>query len=542
MLLNILSGLTFLLCASWSLAASPDYNDDLALELDAYVSRHINQTRHDHIDLVALQKFYATRNYRAAWTDSNEQLARLKIALSFIATAEKEGLDSRDYHLDQLGKLFANHAPSTRLELEFQTTLSMMQFTNDLYRGRFNAAELDPDWHIPQPSFDAVEFLLSALDTDDLQHSLMRLTPSLPSYHLLKQALAKFRDLAARNVSWQHIPNTPLLRPGESHSVIPLIRARINQAYVTHAKTEYNLPAIEENTNSMLYDPELVSAIKTFQLQHGLIADGIIGDNTLKALNKTPAEKIRQLRINMERMRWLPRELGNRYLLVNIAGFQLAAVEHDQYILDMRIIVGRHYRSTPSFSSRITHLIINPYWNVPASIARKDLLPKQQKNPDYFTTQNIKVFTSYAYNSDPLNPDNIDWQTIKNGFPYILRQEPGIHNALGAIKFMMPNPFSIYLHDTPYKNLFNKDIRTFSSGCIRLEKPLQLAEFALQKQISPEALKAQIDTGETKQINLPEPLPTYIVYLTAWIDSEHTIHYSPDTYQRDRRAFDFVHW
>ncbi|HNP25624.1 MAG TPA: L,D-transpeptidase family protein, partial [Nitrosomonas sp.] len=442
----------------------------------------------------------------------------------------------------QLLQLSTEHSSLSRYELEFRATLALLQYAHDLYRGRFIASEIDPDWHIPQPDFDTVSFLLKTAESKNLLQSLESLAPNIPSYQLLKTALAKYRELAARQVSWQQIPNVSVLRPGDSHPVIPFVRARITQAYETHGKIEYLLVASEESENSNLYDINLAHAIKAFQLQHGLNADGIIGQNTLNALNKTPLEKIQQLRINMERLRWLPRDLGDRYLIVNIPGFQLIAVENNQYILEMRIIVGRNYRSTPSFHSRITHMIVNPFWNIPASIARKDLLPKQQKDPDYFNSQNIKVYPDYSYSTAPIDPDTIDWQGIRSGFPYALRQDPGMQNALGSIKFMLPNRFSIYLHDTPSKALFNREIRTFSSGCIRLEKPLLLAEFALHEQTSAERINEQISTGRTIQINLPEPLPTYIVYLTAWVDNQNTIHYSPDTYGRDQRALKFAHW
>lgn len=540
LLLNFLVGLTFILSSSLTNAYSSN-TETLRTELDKFVSQNSVGNVARNAGLTALQQFYAARNYQPAWTHTKSQQSRLETALSFLATAEDEGLDSHDYQIQRLSQLATNPSYS-QYELEFLTTLSLMQFSNDLYRGRFNANEVDPDWHIPQPHFDAVSFISKAIDSDNLQHYLDNLTPRIPGYQLLKEALAKYRDFAARQISWQHIPTIQLLRPGDSHPVIPLIRTRIAQAYDTHSKIEYNLASSEENENSNRYDPGLVNAIKAFQLQHGLNADGIIGKNTLSALNKTPLEKVKQLRINMERLRWLPRDLGNRYLLVNIAGFQLAAIEDDHYILDMRIIVGRNYRSTPSFHSHITHMIINPYWNVPASIARKDLLPKQQKDPDYFTNLNIKVYSSYAYHSDPIDPDTIDWQAIRGSFPYTLRQDPGYQNALGTIKFMLPNRFSIYLHDTPSKELFDKDIRTFSSGCIRLEKPLQLAEFALYDRISVKALKEQISFGKTMQINLPDPLSTYIVYLTAWVDRQNNIHYSPDTYERDKHALKLTHW
>lgn len=539
-ILNFLISLVIILSSSLTNAYSPN-TETLRPVLDRFVSQNLAEDITHNAGLKALQQFYASRNYQPAWTHTNLQQSQLETVLSFLATAEDEGLDSHDYQLQRLNLLATNPLHS-QYELEFLTTLSLLQFTHDLYRGRFTANKIDPDWHISQPQFDAVSFLSKAIDSNDLQHYLDNLTPKIPSYRLLKEALAKYRNLVARQISWQHIPTIQLLRPGDSHPVIPLIRTRIAQAYETHGKIEYNLAFSKENENSNRYDPSLVNAIKAFQLQHGLNADGIIGKNTLSALNKAPLEKVKQLRINMERLRWLPRNLGERYVLVNIAGFQLAAIEDDQYILDMRIIVGRNYRSTPSFNSRITHMIINPYWNVPASIARKDLLPKQQKDPDYFTHHNIKVYSSYAYNPDPIDPDTIDWQAIRGSFPYALRQDPGYQNALGTIKFMLPNRFSIYLHDTPSKELFDKDIRTFSSGCIRLEKPLQLAEFALRDRTSIETLKEHISSGKTMQINLPEPLPTYIVYLTAWVDSQHNIHYSPDTYGRDKRALNFSHW
>ncbi|MCB1985709.1 MAG: L,D-transpeptidase family protein [Burkholderiales bacterium] len=511
------------------------------MKLDKFVSQNRVEDGNRNAGLKTLQKFYAAQNFQPVWIPINSQRSKLDTVMSFLATAEDEGLDSHDYQIQRLRQLASD--PSNSLyELEFLTTLSLLQFSSDLYRGRFTASIVDPNWHIPQPYFDASSFLSQAIDSGNLPHALETLTPRIPSYKLLKEALAKYRDLAAKQISWPNIPTQHLIRPGDSHSIIPLIRKRIAQAYHTHGKIEYKQALSAENETSHQYDLNLVNAIKAFQLQHGLNADGIIGKNTLNALNKTPLEKVQQLRINMERLRWLPRDLGDRYVLVNIAGFQLAAIENDQYILDMRIIVGRTYRSTPSFQSRITHMITNPFWNVPTSIARKDLLPKQQKDPNYFTNQNIKVYSNYAYNSEPIDPDTIDWQAIDSGFPYTLRQDPGYQNALGTIKFMLPNRFSIYLHDTPSKALFSKDIRTFSSGCIRLEKPLQLAEFALRNSIPAAALNELIATGKTMQTNLPEPLPIYIVYLTVWVDSQHIIHYSPDTYERDKRTLKFTHW
>lgn len=487
-----------------------------------------------------LQRFYTARNYQPVWVAAQPESSLLEIALAFIASADTEGLDSRDYQSQQLRQLQQHAGQPLRaaLELEVRTTHAILMLARDLARGRLAASAADRDWHIPQPAFDAVAFLLEAIEKNRLQQALQDLSPQKPSYQLLKQTLIRYRKFAESHTCWTHIPDTPSIHPGTTHPLIPQIRQRIAQAYAADGAAEYLIAPSE----SQHYDDALVIAIQAFQAQHGLNADGIIGKNTIRALNIPLAWKIRQLRINMERLRWLPRNLGERYVLVNTAAFRLTVAEQGRHILNMRIIVGRDYRSTPTFSGALSHMILNPYWNVPVSIARKDLLPKQQNDPTYFTSSNIKVFPSYNRNAEPIDPDTIDWHEIRKGFPYVLRQDPGANNALGRIKFMFSNTFNIYLHDTPSKSLFQKDIRTFSSGCIRLEKPLELAAFALNEQSLPEKFIADMKSGKTITVHLPKPLPIYLVYITAWVDELEKVHFSPDIYDRDLRALRYARW
>lgn len=493
-------------------------------------------------ELVRLRHFYAQRDYQPIWTVKDDSGVLLDTALSFIGRADEEGLVSSDYHIETLRRWHEEFPDQISLPLELGTTRSLLALIHDLSNGRLAATLADPDWYIPQRRLDPVNFLqqniASINSAKQLEQVLANLPPDTPQYNALKRLLIRLRTLVATGTVWTRIPDDiPSIHPGTRHAVIPLIRQRIREAYYIFEKPEYDIV----NNDSELYDDQLEAAVKAFQHQYGLNTDGVIGKNTRRAMNVTATEHIQQLRITLERLRWLPRELSNRYVLVNIAGFNLVAIQNNVRMLNMRIVVGRDYRSTPSFNSRVSHLVLNPYWNVPASIASKDLLPKQKRNPDYFASEGIRIFSDYHYELE-LDPDAIDWHAFNRSFPYVLRQDPGKKNALGTVKFMFPNPFSIYLHDTPSKSLFQRDIRTFSSGCIRLEKPLQLAEFVLGSSFKKANILEKTSSGKTQTVHLPEPIPIYLLYLTAWSDEQGEVHFSADVYGRDKRALAYAHW
>lgn len=496
------------------------------------------QNNRAEIDRETLKRFYSQRDYQPVWITSDRHSTLQDVAMTFIESANEEGLASSDYDLERLRQLRHEHTEHALLQLELLTTQSLLTLMRDLHNGRLSAASADPDWHIPQQKFDSITFLQQAVTLGNLQQALTELAPNMPQYRSLKRLLARLRELVAAEVRWTSIPDAPTsIRPHTFHPVIPLIRQRILEAYAAYEKPEY---AIAETENEF-YDRELEAAVKAFQRQHGLNADGIIGGNTRRAMNITPEEQIQRLRINLERLRWLPRKFSDRYVLVNIASFQLTAIKHDLPVLEMRIVVGRDYRSTPSFNSHISHMVLNPYWNIPNSIARKDLWPKQKRDSDYFASQGIRVFSDYQYKFE-LDPDMIDWRSVEKHFPYALQQEPGRLNALGTIKFMFPNPFSIYLHDTPSKSLFQREIRTYSSGCIRLEKPLQLAEFLLGRTLDQTDIIEKINSGKTHTVHLPKRLPIYLVYLTAWSDEAGDVRFFSDVYGRDKRALTYARW
>ena len=278
--------------------------------------------------------------------------------------------------------------------------------------------------------------------------------------------------------------------------------------------------------------------VRRFQARHGLKVDGIVGSKTRFALNVPVEDRIRQIRLNMERWRWLPQELGNCHLTVNTADFKLSVVENEQTIKSIRAIVGKIKRPTPVFSQKITYLELNPYWNIPHSIALNDILPRIKKDPIYLADNKIRVFQNWKEDARKLNPESINWDAItKKNFVYKLRQDPANSNALGRIKFVFPNEFSIYLHDTPAHNLFKMKRRTFSSGCIRIEKPVELAAYLLQNNSkwNLEKLVAAVNCKKNKIILLSDPIKIYILYWTAWVDKNGIINFRDDIYGRDRR-------
>jgi len=323
-----------------------------------------------------------------------------------------------------------------------------------------------------------------------------------------------------------------VLRTGDEHKNISAIRDRLS----------FEDDRINQTRPSKryYYDKELEQVIKQFQRRHSLIADGIIGPATIREMNVSAADRLQQININLERLRWLPNDLGDRYIMVNLANYRLIAIEDDQVKLDMRVIVGKTKRSTPSFSSQMTHIVLNPKWYVPNKLARMDLLPKQQANPGYFEHYNFRVFNFEDGNKTEINPDSVDWQAMsKQYFPYSLVQDPGKNNALGQLKFILPNPWKIYLHDTPSKSLFNQSLRNFSSGCIRVEDPLALASFSLSRNSRQQPLLDIISSNENYSAKLEQPLSVYAIYATVWLNGNEVM-FSPDSYRRDQRMAKYL--
>ncbi|MGB5474289.1 MAG: L,D-transpeptidase family protein, partial [Gammaproteobacteria bacterium] len=291
----------------------------------------------------------------------------------------------------------------------------------------------------------------------------------------------------------------------------------------------------EMQADPLYFDAGLDAAVRRFQAEHGLWIDGVVGARTLEALNVPVEKRIEQVRITLERWRWLPRNMGDRYIRVNIVAAELQLIEHDKPLLSMRAIVGRAYRQTPDLQGHIELITFNPTWTVPHTIAVEDLLPLQREDRTFLDRNRIRVFSTQ--DGREVNIQAVDWSSLTpRNFAYTLRQDAGPDNSLGRLKFSFENPYDIYLHDSPNKILFRLPGRTFSSGCIRIEEPMLLAEYLLasDQQMDRDAIRAALDAGTTRNVTLKHTVPVYLLYMNVWSDGEGKLHFRDDPYGRDQ--------
>jgi len=341
----------------------------------------------------------------------------------------------------------------------------------------------------------------------------------------LRASLDTYRHIQEEG-GWRAIPAGPALHIADAGPAVKRLKERL------HATGDLTVPVGDDDR----FDAVVAEAVKNFQERHGLDPDSVVGPKTREALNVTVDERIRQIETNIERLKSLPIAADKRTIVVNVAAFELTVYERGALTFASPVIVGRTSRKTPVFSSAITRIIVNPYWTVPRIIAVEDILPKIKQDPSYLTAQSIRVYRSSDDGHIEVPPKSVDWAALNShNFPYRLIQDPGPANALGKVKFFVPNHFDVYLHDTPARELFRKDQRTFSSGCIRVDKALALAEYLLRRDGlgSFRAMADALERRETRQIDLKTPAPLHIVYLTAWADKHGHTHFRNDVYNLD---------
>lgn len=485
-----------------------------------------------------VERFYRMIGYRMAWVDAHGLRPQGESLLAAIGESSDTGLEP-DAYLPPSLRAACNDAaafsepmrlnnPGRCIQLDVSLTEGILRYAQHLWQGQVMPTSLIRQW-LAWPGKSTRDFpaeLAEALHGNRLKAYIESLQPNGKAYQRLRKTLQQYEAIDQYG-GWPTISPGPTLRIGDRGSRVD---ALVNQLKITA-----DLPS-EAPTARRGYDTNIEAAVKRFQRRHGLTADGLVGNRTRAELNIPVERRITQLRLNMERWRWLPDSLGDRYLMVNIPAFALHVVDVATRIDTMRVIVGKTRRQTPIMSGNMTYLEFNPYWNIPRKIARRDILPKAIVDPAYLVRQGIRVFDSWDHQAQEVDPASIPWEQLSTrNFPYRLRQDPSNANALGQVKFMFPNHHSVYIHDTPGKALFNRQERDFSSGCVRVQTPLALAQYLLEEQGWDRArIEATIARGQRKTVVLERPVPVHLVYFTTWVDSDGTVNFRQDIYGRDR--------
>ena len=471
-----------------------------------------------------LPEFYERRSFAPAW--SSEKASEW---LAWLGGIEAEGLRPDDYYFALLQAMSAAPAadPRERIDFDILLTASLLRASLDLRFGRIDPSTLHLSWNLRRslgPAMDPVAMLEAGLSAPAFAAFIAERFPRPHLYRQLQEALKRYRAIAAQG-GWPSLPAGAALHRGDVDARAPWLRERL--AIVGDHSPLASSPGGE------LFDAELEAAVRRFQERHGLAVDGIVGSATLAALNVPADQRVDQIRLNLERGRWVFGHLDERFLVVNIASFQAFLVEHDAPVWTARTQVGRAYRQTPVFRGTLEYLVFNPAWTIPPTILRQDILPKLRADLKYLNELDADVLT---LDGAPVDPRAIDWADT-SGFPYLVRQRPGPANPLGRVKFIFPNEHAVFLHDTPNQSAFDAPERTFSSGCIRVEDALTLTALVLN---DPEHWdRAQIEravaTGETRTVHLKTPLPVLVLYWTASVDAQGRMRFLPDIYNRDAR-------
>jgi murein L,D-transpeptidase YcbB/YkuD len=488
----------------------------------------------DNEDLLCgkeLHLFYVNRSYNPAWFIRNSLSNNGFDLLNYIRQVDQQGLQPNDYHLylieEYFKKVLSSAATDTTdlMKLDVLLTDAFLLLGSNLYYGKVDPEKEGANWKMQRkdPELRLDLKLEEALMENEVDHELNMLAPGYRSYWMMKEELAFFLKLDEQ--LWPLIQSGKTLKPGDSSQIVPKIRDRL-------IKLRYKL----SDSVSIIIDDELEAQLKLFQDDWGLNTDGVVGKTTLEYLNCLPLKLMGQLKVNMERFRWLPSQMTEKRIIINIANFKLDLIAGTDTLISMRAVVGDETRRTPVFNESMTYIVFSPTWTVPNTILQEDVIPELLKGPGYLIKKNMKLLrndgTELAYN-------DVDWSTIsESNFPYLVRQDPGPGNALGRVKFMFPNDYDVYIHDTPSRSFFARDARAVSHGCIRVEDPFDLAVLLLsdEPEWSPANIRTAMQQTKEQTVLLKVPVDVMVIYLTAWTDGKDRVQFRNDIYKNDEKV------
>lgn len=479
-----------------------------------------------------LEHLYRQREHAPAWISNLGLTDMARQLLDVLRASGDKGLCSDHYHLQELEPLIRYEADSLQHGVLFDAHYlalidlllsdAYLHYAEDISGGSIPPV---PGHRRLKGDDRLIAYFEAALGSGGIATSLDRLEPQQPGYLALRDELQRLQALSAYG-GWPEVPYGQVLRPGMRDDRLLVLRNRLFFGGDLEPYAAWD----EED-----YGPETEQAVRRFQLRHGLREDGIFGPMSLAEMNRPVEARIRQISYNLQRWRTEPEDFGQRNLQVNVAAFRLNVVEDGQTVMSMPVVVGTPYRKTPNFSAQLRYLEFAPFWYVPTTILREDKLPIIRRDPGWLNRHNYEILP-WGGGTRLVDPLRVNWKKVTaRNFPGMLRMRPGPWNPLGRVKFMFPNPYAVYLHDTDSPQLFDRVARLFSSGCIRVERPVDLAEYLLQdlNDWDCDRILAAMDGNRTLKVDLPEPVPVHIFYWTSWVDSAGRVQYRPDVYQRD---------
>jgi L,D-transpeptidase YcbB len=488
------------------------------------------------------RQIYQDREYRPLWVGIRPVPGRTKDLIASLCDAERDGLRPADYRLSELRRTLERLRPSLEKQrpeafavLDLELTKRFLDYGADLLAGRLDPKVVASEWYIRARRSSIEGTLRGAVQAEEFEGMVAPLRPQLAGYAELVKGLAGYREILEQG-GWPRVPGGRRLRGGDRGARVAVLRRRLR------ITGDLRGPA----GRKPVYNRAVARAVARFQARHGIPVDGIVGAATLAALNVPVQVRIRQIQLNLERYRWLPAEFGGRYIYVNIPDYKLYAYDAGKRVLTMRVVVGEEYeQATPVFADSMTFVVFRPYWHVPQRILAREILPRVRKKRSYLVRNHFEVVDARR-ESLVLNPRRINWSRVDIRKIRVRQRGGSPTNPLGLVKFMFPNQFAVYLHDTPTRKLFSRPKRTLSHGCVWVEKPVELADYVLagqdewdEKKIR-DAMQTAHSAGEDGGadrhiITLKRPLPVYIVYFTAFV-RDGILNFRRDPYGWDRKA------
>ncbi len=528
---GLIVGLISTFCAAYVYANNQSVLTDAFRPNAQHQSSFIYALNNSSLPLKSeVTKLYQLRNYDLIWSNGEKYNNNALELFEIIRQADKFGLNPLDYDAEIIQYFLESTItdPNLLRKSDITFTHAYVKLASHLEKGKYIAPS-----SIRDEKYSLIDILNEAIDSHAVTIALENLQPNNPNYSKLAETLKKYRSL--KDDIEPIVLNQKSFTIGDQSPEVIKVRKRL-YAFGDYSTDNFHNDTID--LQSDVLDESLALAISNFQYRHGLEADGILGKKTVIELNKPILERVQQLELNLERARDLTHIYQGRHLIVNIPDYKLRLIDNGQTIYESRVVVGKKRNKTPELSSEITKLVLNPYWHVPKSIASKEIIPMIEEDPHYLAKHNMKLLGTLNNQTRIINPETVDWSSINfEDTELRIRQEPGAKNSLGRVKFIFPNNYKVYLHDTPARSLFSQTRRAYSHGCIRVEDPFGLAEVLLadSESWSKDDLYSLANSNRTKTVKLEQPIPIHITYMTAWVDDQGIVNFRPDIYRRDRQ-------